>query len=72
MPRVPRKTTNKNYTQYDPKIHTKTKGGHGFGMKKNTKAKKYDSSGLHLIDVFRWEVPKHLRKAYEEMKKENA
>jgi len=41
-------------------------------MKKNTKEKKYESSGLHLIDVFKWEVPKHLKKAYEEMKLENA
>jgi hypothetical protein len=39
-------------------------------MKKNAKDKKYDSSGLQLIDVFRWEVPEHLREAYEEMKKE--
>ena len=42
-------------------------------MKKNTKNdKKYESSGLQLIDVFRWEVPENLKDAYEEMKKENA
>jgi hypothetical protein len=69
------KKQNKKYSevsQYNPDIHTKTKGGLGFGMKKNVKSKKYDSSGLHLIDVFKWEVPKHLKKAYLEMKKENA
>jgi len=72
MPKIPRKTTHKNYTQYDPKIHTKTKGGHGFGMNKGVKTKDYESSGLHLIDVFRWEVPKHLKEEYEKFKKANA
>ena len=72
MPRIPRRSSNKNYTQYDPKIHTKTKGGHGFGMKKGVKDKKWESSGLHLIEVFKWEVPKHLKKTYEEFKKANA
>jgi len=69
---MPRQKKYSDVSQYDPKIHTKTKGGLGFGMKKNTKEKKYESSGLHLIDVFKWEVPKHLKKAYEEMKLENA
>lgn len=59
-------------SQYDPKIHTKTKGGLGFGMKKNVQDKKYECSGLHLIDVFNWEVPEHLKEQYEEMKKEDA
>ena len=67
---MPRQKKYSEVSQYDPKIHTKTKGGLGFGMKKNSKDKKYDSSGLQLIDVFRWEVPEHLREAYEEMKKE--
>ena len=69
---MPRQKKYSEVSQYDPKIHTKTKGGLGFGMKKNNKEKKYESSGLQLIDVFRWEVPAHLREAYEEMKKENA
>ena len=72
MPRIPKNKSGSTHTQFDPEIHHKTKGGHGFGMKKNIKAKKYESSGLHLVDIFKWEVPKHLRKAYEEMKKENA
>lgn len=72
MPKVPRRTSNKRLDQYNPKIHTKTKGGHGFGMKKGVKEKDYESSGLHLIDVFRWEVPKHLKKEYEKFKKANA
>jgi hypothetical protein len=70
---MPRQKKYSDVSQYDPKIHTKTKGGLGFGMKKNTKNdKKYESSGLQLIDVFRWEVPENLKDAYEEMKKENA
>lgn len=72
MPRIPKKTTHKNYTQYDPKIHTKTKGGHGFGMKKGIKETEWESSGLHLIEVFRWEVPNHLKEVYEEFKKAKA
>lgn len=72
MPRIPKKTTHKNYTQYDPKIHTKTKGGHGFGMKKGVKEAEWESSGLHLIEVFRWEVPNHLKEVYEEFKKAKA
>ena len=27
-----------DHSQYDPKIHTKTKGGLGFGMKKGIKS----------------------------------
>lgn len=48
-------------TQYDPKRHTKTKGGHGFGMKKGAKPLKYEDSGVHLAYVFGWEVPKELQ-----------
>jgi len=72
MPRVPRRTNTKTFDQYDPKIHTKTKGGHGFGMKKGVKTKDYESSGLHLIEVFKWEVPKHLKEEYEKFKQANA
>ena len=70
---MPKQTKYSDVSQYDPKIHTKTKGGLGFGMKKNANNdKKYESSGLQLVDVFRWEVPENLKDAYEEMKKENA
>ena len=47
-------------TQYDPKRHSKTKGGHGFGMKKGAKELKYENSGVNLASVFKWEVPEHL------------
>jgi len=60
MSRIPRKKNNKMYTQFDPKIHVKTKGGHGFGMKKNIKITDIDNSGVHLASVFGWEVPEHL------------
>ena len=72
MPKIPRKKTHKSYTQYDPKIHTKTKGGHGFGMKKGVKEQEWENSGLHLIEVFKWTVPEHLKETYEEFKKANA
>jgi len=72
MARIPRKRNYKTETQYDPKIHTKTKGGHGFGMKKGVKAKDYESSGLHLIEVFKWKVPEHLKEEYEKFKEANA
>jgi len=47
-------------TQYDPKRHTKTKGGYGFGMKKGVRELKYENSGVNLASVFGWEVPEHL------------
>jgi len=53
----------KNYkdeSQYDPKRHTKTKGGLGFGMKKGVKDLDYENSGVNLASVFGWEVPEHL------------
>ena len=36
----------KNNSTYDPEIHTKTKGGYGFGMKRNAKELEYESSGV--------------------------
>jgi coproporphyrinogen III oxidase len=50
----------KEETQYDPKRHTKTKGGHGFGMKRGAKELQYESSGVNLASVFGWKVPKNL------------
>ena len=41
-------------TQYDPKRHTKTKGGYGFGMKKGVRELKYENSGVNLASVFGW------------------
>jgi len=41
-------------------------------MKKGVKQKDYESSGLHLIEVFNWEVPKHLEEEYEKFKQANA
>jgi len=69
MPKIPRKTTHKNYTQYDPKIHTRTKGGHGFGMKKGIKSTQWETSGAQLAEVFGWELPPHLKKLKEEYEK---
>jgi len=47
-------------SHYDPKIHTKTKGGYGFGMKRGSKPLEYENSGVNLARVFGWEVPKEL------------
>lgn len=47
-------------TTYDPRRHTKTKGGHGFGMRRGAKEFEYESSGVNLASVFGWEVPDHL------------
>jgi len=47
-------------SHYDPKIHTKTKGGYGFGMKRGAKPLEYENSGVNLARVFGWEVPEHL------------
>lgn len=60
----------KEVTTYDPKTMTKTKGGHGFGMKRGHKdVSEWDASGLHLISVFKWSVPDYLKEEYEEFKK---
>ena len=48
-------------SQYDPKRHTKTKGGLGFGMKKGAKEEQYESSGVNLASVFGWKVPENLK-----------
>jgi len=66
---LPRQKKYSDVSQYDPKIHSKTKGGLGFGMKKNSKEKKYESSGLNLIKVFRWEVPEDLKEEYQDFLK---
>ena len=50
----------KDESQYDPKRHTKTKGGLGFGMKRGVKDLDYENSGVNLASVFGWEVPEHL------------
>ena len=84
MPRKKRTTNNglskrqnremTNYSdtsQYDPKIHTKTKGGYGFGMKKGAKDEQYANSGVHLARVFGWKVPKELQHIKEAIDKQN-
>jgi hypothetical protein len=49
---------------------TKTKGGHGFGMRRGHKDdNEWDASGLHLIEVFKWSVPESKQDEYEEFKK---
>lgn len=55
-------------SHYDPKIHTKTKGGLGFGMKKNFKESPGESSGLHLCRVFGWDIPEHLKPLARKLK----
>jgi stress response protein YsnF len=64
-------TNYSNHSHYDPKIHTKTKGGYGFGMKRGTKAVLYENSGVHLASVFGWKVPKELQHIKEEIDKQN-
>jgi hypothetical protein len=61
----------KNVSHYDPKIHTKTKGGYGFGMKKGAKEEQYESSGVNLASVFGWKVPDHLKHIKEAIDKRN-
>lgn len=58
-------------THYNPKIHNKTKGGHGFGMKKNAKVEKYSDSGVHLASIFGWSVPKELQHIKDVIDAEN-
>ena len=55
-----KKVQYKDESQYDPKRHTKTKGGLGFGMKKGVKDLDYENSGVNLASVFGWEVPENL------------
>lgn len=43
-------------TTYDPRIHVKTKGGHGFGLKSNYKPTKEELSGKQLAKVFGWDL----------------
>ena len=74
MPKQRKKQSMQNYkheSHYDPKIHTKTKGGYGFGMKRGAKALAYEDSGVNLASVFGWEVPKHLKHIKEEIDKRN-
>ena len=64
----------KNYSSqshYDPKIHSKTKGGYGFGMKRGAKTLAYENSGVNLASVFGWEVPDHLKHIKEAIDKRN-
>jgi hypothetical protein len=58
-------------SQYDPKRHTKTKGGLGFGMKKGVKDLDYENSGVNLASVFGWEVPENLMHIKEVIDKRN-
>ena len=67
-----KKTRYERTTQYNSKIHTKTKGGLGFGMKKGVKSDLWETSGGQLADVFGWELPpeiKKLKDAYMRRKK---
>ena len=58
-------------SHYDPKIHTKTKGGYGFGMKRGIKDDEYANSGVHLACVFGWEVPDNLKHIKEAIDRKN-
>jgi coproporphyrinogen III oxidase len=62
------KSQRKEYTTFDAKIHVKTPGGHGFGMKRGLKnGDEYSNSGVHLAKVFGWEVPDHLKHILEKI-----
>lgn len=65
---MPRRKQYSDVSQYDPKIHTKTKGGLGFGMKKNSKTIDGETSGLHLCKVFGWDIPEHLKPLARKLK----
>lgn len=65
---MPRRKQYSDVSQYDPKIHTKTKGGLGFGMKKNSKKIDGETSGLHLCKVFGWDIPEHLKPLARKLK----
>ena len=74
MPKQRKKQSMQNYkneSTYNPSIHTKTKGGYGFGMKKGAKAEQFANSGVHLARVFGWEVPKELQHIKEAIDKQN-
>ena len=74
MPKQRKKQSMQNYkneSHYDPKIHSKTKGGYGFGMKKGAKSLDYENSGVNLASVFGWEVPEHLMHIKEIIDKRN-
>lgn len=71
MPRTRKYKSMKESTTYDPKRHTKTKGGHGFGMKRGVKDLDYENSGVNLASVFGWEVPKHLQHIKDAIDKRN-
>ena len=66
-----KKVQYKDESQYDPKRHTKTKGGLGFGMKKGVKDLDYENSGVNLASVFGWEVPEELMHIKEVIDKRN-
>jgi len=74
MPKKRKKNLMSNYkdhSTYNPEIHTKTKGGYGFGMKRGAKELEYESSGVNLASVFGWEVPESLRHIKEAIDKRN-
>ena len=66
-----KKVQYKDESTYNPSIHTKTKGGYGFGMKKGARAEQFANSGVHLARVFGWEVPKELQHIKEAIDKQN-
>jgi len=51
----------KRPTHYDSRIHNKTKGGHGFGMKRGIKTELWETHGGQLADVFGWKLPPHIQ-----------
>jgi hypothetical protein len=65
---MPRKQKYQDVSHYDPKIHSKTKGGYGFGMKRSIKDIPGEASGLHLAKVFGWEIPDHLKPLAKKLK----
>ena len=74
MPKQRKKQSMQNYkneSTYNPDIHTKTKGGYGFGMKRGAKTLAYENSGVNLASVFGWEVPENLKHIKEEIDKRN-
>ena len=74
MPKQRKKQSMQNYkdeSTYNPSIHTKTKGGYGFGMKRGAKTLAYENSGVNLASVFGWEVPENLKHIKEEIDKRN-
>ena len=47
-------------TTFDPKIHSKSKYGNGYGLKKGKKIKKINPTpdGLELAKIFGWKTEK--------------